>query len=1011
MLHTRSRASLIHRLSLSIWGLFLALLLLLSALGYLAMRLATDRVVPLVARHTVELRAGASEGLFLQAEQSVVRLQRELLWRLAHADREATLARFDVLFARSPDGLWRLRPELVDAERAPTLYLHEPPRGLEESARLRAVLAYDLLREQGPALAPPFFSAYMDFVEDGLMVYARGVDWGGDAKATATNTGYPTMQGSEPHRNPQRKVFWTPVYFDEQAHTWMVSVIKPLDWEGRWVGTLGHDVSIQTLIDRTAASHEDDGIQMVMSSDGALIAHPQLRERIAAAEGQLNVATLRDPLLEQVHRMIVAAGTDSGAGRTPDGSQWVAWSKIHGPGWYQVYLLPQARVNHLLDLGLAALFCIGIFGLLPAMWLLRRRVRRLVAVPLKRLTQAVDELGQGLEPKPIAMGGNDELGRLADAFDDMVEELVQQRALQFAHAQALQTEVEERRQFMNRLEQERARLLALLGAMDLGIVFVGRENRVTYCNAAFRSMWTLPADTALVGRSTQEGMDATKHLMADPESVVAHLRDAVTHPDQPRHFEIELLDGRTLLHNSYPVRDAHGQFIGRLWVQEDVTRKRQTAEQLVRLAEHDPLTGLYNRRRFEDDLARFFHDAERTPDQAALLFFDLDEFKYINDTFGHRAGDSVLDRVSVEVRALIRSDDTLFRLGGDEFSVLMPHASLDDAQHLAERIVRRISQTPLHMHEETVRLTTSLGIAHFPTHADNAEDLVAHADAAMYQAKHTGKNRWNAYRPDRDSSREMATRLAWNDRIAQALESNLLRLHFQGVYRAGNGHLAHLEALIRMEDEANPGQLIMPAQFIDHAEKSGKILEIDRWVIQESIRLLATHPHLPAMAINISGRSFDDPELPAYIGAQLQQQHVSPRRLLVELTETSAVTDMGDAARFIAALRRTGCAICLDDFGTGFSSFAYLKHLQADILKIDGMFIRDLALERDNQVFVRAIIEVARGMGKQTVAEFVEDGRTLLMLREMGVDMVQGYHLDRPKADHPALRNAAPPHL
>ena len=281
-----------------------------------------------------------------------------------------------------------------DTERAPTLYLHEPPRGLEESARLRAVLAYDLLREQGPALAPPFFSAYMDFVEDGLMVYARGVDWGGDAEATATNTGYPTMQGSEPHRNPQRKVFWTPVYFDEQAHTWMVSVIKPLDWEGRWVGTLGHDVSIQTLIDRTAASHEDDGIQMVMSTDGALIAHPQLRERIAAAEGQLNVATLRDPLLEQVHRMIVAAGTDSGAGRTPDGSQWVAWSKIHGPGWYQVYLLPQARVNHLLGLGLAALFCIGIFGLLPAMWLLRRRVRRLVAVPLKRLTQAVDELGE-----------------------------------------------------------------------------------------------------------------------------------------------------------------------------------------------------------------------------------------------------------------------------------------------------------------------------------------------------------------------------------------------------------------------------------------------------------------------------------------------------------------------------------------------------------------------------------------------------------------------------------------
>lgn len=1004
MLHTRPRTSLIQRLSLSIWGLFLALLLLLAALGYLAMRMTADRIVPMVALHTVELRASASEGLFVQAEQSVLRLQQELVRRLSQADHDATLARFDALFARSADGLWRLRPELVDVERAPTLYLHQPPQGLGDSARLRAVVAYDLLREQGPALAPPFFSVYMDFVEDGLMVYARGVDWGSGADAAATNTGYPTMQGSEPRRNPGRKVFWTPVYFDRQAATWMVSVIKPLDWQNQWVGTLGHDVSVQTLIDRTIASQEDEGIQLVMSANGDLIAHPQLARRIAAADGQLKVATLRDPLLEQVHRMIARAGTDTGAGRTPDGSQWVAWSKIHGPGWFQVYLLPQARVNHLLMWGLAALFCIGTAGLLPAMWLLRRRVRRLFAIPLRRLAVAVDELSQGREPQPIAMHSRDELGRLADAFDDMVEELVQQRALQFAHAQALQTEVDERRQFMTRLEEERARLLALLGAMNLGIVFVSSGNQVTYCNAAFLSIWELPEGTTVVGRTIREGLEVAKTLMVDPQAALAHLEDSLANRERPRQFEIPLLDGRVIMHSAYPVHDAHGHFIGRLWVQEDVTRERQTAEQLVRLAEHDALTNLYNRRRFEDELARFFHDAERTPVQAALLFFDLDEFKYVNDTFGHRAGDAVLNRVAIELRTLIREGDILFRLGGDEFAVLMPHASQDDAEHLAERIVRRISQTPMAMQEQTVRLTTSLGIAHYPTHAGDAEEFVAHADAAMYQAKHTGKNCWKVYRMDRDTSREMATRLAWNDRIARALENGLLRLHFQGVYRAGNGHLAHLEALIRMEDETAPGQLIMPAQFIDHAEKSGKILEIDRWVINEATRLLAGHPHLPAMAINISGRSFDDTDLPAYISAQLQRQHVSPRRLLVELTETSAVSDMGDAARFIAALRRTGCPICLDDFGTGFASFAYLKHLQADVLKIDGMFIRDLPLERDNQVFVRAIIEVAHGMGKQAVAEFVEDGKTLLMLREMGVDMVQGYHLDRPKANHPAFR-------
>ena len=230
MLHSRPRASLIHRLSLSIWGLFLALLLLLSALGYVAMRMAADRVVPLVAQHTVELRARASEDLFLQAEQSVQRLQHELLRRLDAADHATTLARFESLFARSADGLWRLRPERVDPQYAPTLYLHQPAQGLDESARLRAVVAYDLLREQGPALAPPFFSVYMDFVEDGLMVYSPGVDWGSGADANATNANYPTMRGADPQRNPQRALFWTPVYLDTQADTWMVSVIKPLDW-------------------------------------------------------------------------------------------------------------------------------------------------------------------------------------------------------------------------------------------------------------------------------------------------------------------------------------------------------------------------------------------------------------------------------------------------------------------------------------------------------------------------------------------------------------------------------------------------------------------------------------------------------------------------------------------------------------------------------------------------------------------------------------------------------------
>jgi EAL domain-containing protein (putative c-di-GMP-specific phosphodiesterase class I) len=273
----------------------------------------------------------------------------------------------------------------------------------------------------------------------------------------------------------------------------------------------------------------------------------------------------------------------------------------------------------------------------------------------------------------------------------------------------------------------------------------------------------------------------------------------------------------------------------------------------------------------------------------------------------------------------------------------------------------------------------------------------------MYQAKMAGKNTWRIYSPDQDKSRSMVERLTWNDRITQALEQGLFQLHFQGIYHTGNGELAHLEALVRMSDTLHPGQLIMPGHFIPFAERSGKVLDIDRWVVAESIRLLGQHPAMPDIAVNISGRSFDDPSLPRYIEEQLRQHGVKPRRLQVELTETSAVSDLADAQRFIEALRVTGCGICLDDFGSGFSSFAYLKHLSVDTVKIDGLFVRNLPTDRNNQVFVKAIADVARGLGKRTVAEFVEDAATLDMLRSFGVDMVQGYHLDKPRANHPSM--------
>lgn len=554
-------------------------------------------------------------------------------------------------------------------------------------------------------------------------------------------------------------------------------------------------------------------------------------------------------------------------------------------------------------------------------------------------------------------------------------------------------------------EIERARLKALLSAMNLGILFVGVDRRVIYHNPAFNQIWQLPGDTDLIGRHADTIFTRFTGELARPDAYLAYLGEVLGQQIDAESHEISIRDGRVITQLSYAVRGSDTRFIGHLWIYEDVTGERQTAEQLLYLAERDSLTGLFNRHRFKIELERMLSESGRHAATSALLYFDLDEFKTINDHFGHTAGDAMLVRIAGEVSGLIRRNEMLFRLGGDEFAILLHAADAQQAETLAERVVRAIAQIPFRFEGQTLHISSSLGIAIYPLHAADQDQLVACADAAMYQAKQAGKNAWRAYRADLDTTPEMVSRLSWNERLARALRDNLFELHFQGVYFTLSGQLGHLEALIRLRDEAS-GELVSPGLFIPIAEKSNKILEIDRWVLRQAIQLLSERPHAPPIAVNISGRSFDDPALPNYIADLLREFRADPARLLIEITETAAVSDLTDAERFIEALKQTGCGVCLDDFGAGFASFAYLKHIRVDTIKLDGMFIRNLPHDHENQVFVRGMVEVARGLGKTTVAECVEDEATLKLLARLGVDKAQGYHLDYPRADHPALQPA-----
>ena len=558
-------------------------------------------------------------------------------------------------------------------------------------------------------------------------------------------------------------------------------------------------------------------------------------------------------------------------------------------------------------------------------------------------------------------------------------------------------------QYLEETEQERARLLSLLSAMNLGILFVAADGRVLYNNPTFRRMWLIDETKSIIGEPVREVLTESTSALSRPDHFSKHLMSVLETQTLSDSFEIQMTDGRIITELDYPVRDREGHFLGHLWIYEDVTRERQTAEQLVYLAERDALTGLYNRHRFQQELARTMLESDRHQIPCVVMFFDLDDFKTINDSYGHRAGDALLIRVAGEIGALVRRNEVLARLGGDEFGLLLPGVQGTEAEALADRIVRAVAQIPFRFEGHSLHATASLGIAYYPEHASDADDLVARADIAMYQAKDAGKNTWRVYRANTDADSEMRNRLSWSERISHALERGLFLLHFQGVYHADDGSLSHLEALIRMRDEREPDQLIMPGHFIPLAEKSGRILDIDRWVLGEVLRILTDHPDVPPIAINLSGRSLSEPGLPQHIGDALRAAGIAPSRLIVEITETAAVSDLHDAQRMIEALRQLGCGVCLDDFGVGFASFAYLKHLHVDTIKIDGLFIRDLVHDHDNQIFVQAMVSVALGLGKSVVAEYVEDGESLVLLRRFGVDLVQGYHLDRPTADHRAL--------
>lgn len=433
----------------------------------------------------------------------------------------------------------------------------------------------------------------------------------------------------------------------------------------------------------------------------------------------------------------------------------------------------------------------------------------------------------------------------------------------------------------------------------------------------------------------------------------------------------------------------------------DITERKHSEDQLHFLARHDPLTGLVNRREFERRLEVALGEAHRDHVQHTLLFMDLDQFKLVNDTCGHIAGDELLRQVTLHIQQQMRAGDTLARMGGDEFGVLLEHCSGANATAVANKIRTTIQDFRFVWDNKIFTLGVSIGLVTISPQVESVKVLLSLADAACYAAKDAGRNRVHEYDPSDHEVVSQRNQMQWISRLNLALEKDEFVLYVQPIVAVTEEYeqpqARHFEVLIRL---MNGQELVFPGAFLPAAERYNLMPALDRWVVRHLFQWMAAHPDKVAQwevcSVNLSGLTLGDDDFPAFLRQQFETWAIPYDKICFEITETIAVINLATTLRFMEEFKALGCRFSLDDFGSGFSSYGYLKNLPVDYLKIDGTFVKDIETDEIDYAMVESINRIGHVMGKKTIAEFVENPQILALLRTIGVDYAQGYGISRP---------------
>ena len=553
------------------------------------------------------------------------------------------------------------------------------------------------------------------------------------------------------------------------------------------------------------------------------------------------------------------------------------------------------------------------------------------------------------------------------------------------------------------LFEEKEKAQVTLRSIGDAVLTTDKNGTIEYANPAAELLLELD-DASIIGKSYDEVIrvydSSTKAPKANP--IAACLKNKTP----------EIMDEHNLVisHNNHehvvditvaPILGKNGTLAGCVLVAHDVTEMHNMARMLNHQATHDELTGLINRREFEVRLSQALENARIDDQQHALIYMDMDNFKIVNDSCGHLAGDELLKQFCALIKVHVRNTDTFARLGGDEFAILLTGCPMQHARNIADQIQRRVQDYRFQWNERSFEIGVSTGITLITNDSGSATEVLNNADSACYVAKNAGRNLAHVYNENDVVVQQHRGEMQWAQRITQALADNRFTLFYQAIQplAASDENLQYFEILLRMLDE--DGKLIGAQSFIPAAERYQLMTAIDRWVINAAFTMLAEHNARAkeqwSFSINLSGQSLSDADLLSYIMDIQRNTGLDPHWICFEITETAAITNILKAKQFITLLKKAGFRFALDDFGIGMSSFAYLRELDVDFLKIDGVFVKQIGQNRIDYAMVSSINQIGQLMGIRTIAEFVENDNILELVKALQIDFAQGYGIDKPK--------------